>query len=372
MMIIEILAMLLAIAVIIWLIIVVFLTAPDYSQFDEPQHQLHRNPSGVSAENKEVRRLIRAMQDQLRAESKYKRIIKLRCIMDEGFTGSPVQAEHLGVEIMATDAGDVDAEWVVAPGASENRRLLYIHGGAFTVGSPRSHRMITSALSKSCGVSVLAIDYRLMPERRRKAAIADCQSAYRWMLENGPGGPSTVSEIFVAGDSAGGNLTLMLSAWARDENVRRMDAVIAFSPSTDSILANPSILKNIKSDPMLGPGLGPLARMPVPLKALAALLAGQMSPRNPLMSPLFGDLSELPPTLVQASDCEMLFDDSVRYVNRARSQGSPVTLQIWPEMVHVWQMFQHVLPEARQAIDEVAAFVQANSATAPMHEASSG
>ena len=192
------------------------------------------------------------------------------------------------------------------------------------------------------------------------------------ILGNRPGGPHTASEIFVAGDSAGGNLTLMLSAWARDENIRRMDAVIAFSPSTDSTLANPSILKNIETDPMLGPGLGPLARMPVALKALGALIAGQMSPRNPLMSPLFGDLSELPPTLVQASDCEMLFDDSVRYVNKARSHGSPVTLQIWPGMVHVWQMFQHVLPEAGLAIDEVAAFVQANSAAAPMNEASSG
>ena len=119
-MIIEVIAVLLAIAAIIWLIIAVFLTAPDYSQFDQPQHEPYRNPSEVSAENKEVRRLIGAMQDQLRAESKYKRISKLRCIMDEGFTGSPAQAEHLGVDIMATDASGVDAEWVVAPGATHS------------------------------------------------------------------------------------------------------------------------------------------------------------------------------------------------------------------------------------------------------------
>ena len=371
-MIIEIVAMVLASAATIWLLTMVFLTAPDYSQFDEPQHESQRHPSRVSAENKEVRRLIEEMHDQLRAESKRQRLVKLRCIMDEGFTGSPLQSGQLGVEIEAADANGVDAEWVVAPGTPADRRLLYLHGGGFIVGSPLSHRMITSALSKSCGVSVLAIDYRLMPEHRRKAAITDCQNAYRWMLENGPSGPNAASEIFVAGDSAGGNLTLMLSAWARDENIRRMNAVIAFSPSTDSTLANPSMLKNIGTDPMLGPGLGPPARMPVPLKALAALVAGQMSPSNPLLSPLFGDLSNLSPTLVQVSDCEMLFDDSHRYVNKARAQGSPVTLQIWPEMVHVWQMFQHVLPEARQAIDEVAAFVQANNATALMNEASRG
>ena len=371
-MIIEILVALAVIAVIAWITIRVFLAAPDQSRFDEPQHEPHRDREDVSAENSEAKRLIEAMHDKLSVEPKYKRITVLRALMDAGFTGSPMQAGQLGVDIEAVDANGVAAEWVVAPGIPADRRLLYLHGGAFAVGSPLSHRMITSALSKSCNVAVLAIDYRLMPEHRRKAAIADCQHAYRWILENGPPGPNTANEIFVAGDSAGGNLALMLSAWARDADIRRMDAVIAFSPLTDSTLANPSMVKNIKTDPMLGPGLGLPARMPVEVRTVAALIAGPMSPRNPLMSPLFGDLRNLPPTLVQASDCEMLFDDSCRYVNKARSQGSPVTLQVWPEMVHVWQMFQHVLPEARQAIDEVATFVAANIASAPMNEAISG
>lgn len=369
---IEVLAIILVSAAIVWVVTVAFLTAPDHSHFDEPQHGLHRKSAEVSSENDEVMQLINAMQDQLRGGSRRKRILRLRCIMDEGFTGSPAEAEQLGVEIIATDANGVAAEWVVAPDATHDRRLLYIHGGAFTVGSPRSHRMITAALSKVCGVAVLAIDYRLMPEHRRRAAIADCQNAYHFMLENGPSSKGTAHEVYVAGDSAGGNLTLMLSAWARDENIRRMDAVIAFSPSTDSTLANPSVIRNIETDPMLGPGLGPPARMPLPLKALAGLIAGQMNPRNPLMSPLFGDLRDLPPTLVQASDREMLFDDSLRYVNKARAQGSSVTLQIWPEMAHVWQMFQHVLPEARYAIDEVAAFIAANRVSASIDEASSG
>jgi acetyl esterase/lipase len=201
--------------------------------------------------------------------------------------------------------------------------------------------MITSALSKACGFAVLAIDYRLLPEHFRKAGVADCQNAYRYMLEHGPSGKSDAEEIYVAGDSAGGNLALMLSGWTRDAGLRRIDGVIAFSPSTDSTLSNPSAVRNIETDPMLGPGLGPL-------------------PRNPLLSPVFGDLGDLPPTLVQVSDCEMLFDHSLRYVNKAKAQGSPVTLQVWPDMVHVWQMFQHVLPEARDAIDEVAAFIAAN------------
>ena len=371
-MILEIFVTLAAVAVIAWILIRVFLAAPDHSRFDEPQHELHRDREAVSAENREAVRLIGAMQDKLRAEPRHKRISVLRKLFDEGFTGDPMTAGQLGVDIEAADVNGVDGEWLVAPGASPDRRLLYLHGGAFAIGSPLSHRMITSALSKSCNVAVLAIDYRLMPEHRRRAAIADCQNAYRWMLENGPAGPNAADEIFVAGDSAGGNLTLMLSAWARDANIRRVDAVIAFSPSTDSTLSNPSMVRNIETDPLLGPGLGPPARMPTEVKALAALVAGLMNPRNPLMSPLFGDLSGLPPTLVLASDCEMLFDDAVRYVNKARSQGSPVRLQVWPEMVHVWPMFQHILPEARQVIDEVAAFLAANSASVPMNKVSSG
>jgi len=369
---IAVLAVLIAIAALTWLVAAVLLAAPDHSRFDEPRHEIHRSQSAVSAENGEVLRLIKEMQNELRGESKRNRIFRLRCIMDEGFTGSPADAAQLGVDIRMTDAGGVAAEWIVAPGAGKNSRLLYLHGGAFTVGSPRSHRMITAALSKACGVAVLAIDYRLLPEHRRICSIRDSQAAYRWMLENGPDGAVVASEVFVAGDSAGGNLTLMLSAWVRDAGLRQMDGAIAFSPNTDATLSNPAIRGNIGTDPMLGPGLGPIARLPAPVRLLAITIAGLMRPRNPLMSPLFGDLGNLPPTLVQASDCEMLFDDSLRYVNKARTRGSPVKLQVWPDMVHVWQMFQHVLPEARHAIDEVAEFIASNRRTEPASNVGSG
>jgi monoterpene epsilon-lactone hydrolase len=363
---------LVAVVTVIWVIAVLFLVAPDHSIFDDPQPELHRDPSGVSVENSEVLRLVGMLQDAVRGVSIFKRIDRLRQIFDEGFSGSPAGADELGVAISATNAGGVDAEWVMAPGASHERRLLYIHGGAFAIGSAVSHRMITSALSKSCGVAVLAINYRLLPQHFRRAAIADCQSAYRYMLEHGPSGKSAAEEIYVAGDSAGGNLTLMLSAWARDQGLRPMDGVIAFSPATDSTLSSPSVVRNIETDPMLGPGLGRLARPPASVRALLAMSMCLSSPRNPLMSPQFGDLGNLPPTLVQVSDCEMLFGDSLRYVNKARAQGSPVTLQVWPGMVHVWPMFQHVLPEARQAIEEVAAFIAANSKPTAAARVSSG
>ncbi len=368
-MIVEIIAVLIVVAALIWVSAALFLSTPDHSYFDEPRHALHRDPAGISAENNEVKRLINVFQKEVAGESRLKRIYRLRELFDRGFTGSPMGAEELGVEINATDANGVAGEWVIAPGASHDRRLLYIHGGAFAIGSPTSHRMITAALSKACGVSVLSIDYRLFPEHFRRSAIADCHCAYVHMLGNGPSGKAEAGDIYVAGDSAGGNLTLMLSAWARDQGLRGMDAVVAFSPSTDSTLASPSARGNIDTDPLLGPGLGPLARLPGPARALLASMMGMLNPRNPLMSPLVGDLSNLPPTLVLASDCEMLFDDSQRYANKARAQGSPITLQVWPGMVHVWQMFQHVLPEARQSIDEVAAFLSANSSSARMKKA---
>ncbi len=371
-MIVEIAAVLIVIAAAVWVLAALFLSAPDHSQFDEPQHELHRDRSTVSGEIEEVWRLIDMMNKEVGQVSRVQRIYKLREIFDRGFTGSPATAEALGVEIIATDANGVAAEWVVAPEASGDRRLLYIHGGAFAIGSPTSHRMITAALSRVCRVSVLAIDYRLIPEHFRRSSIADCHTAYAWLLENGPSGQGDALDIYVAGDSAGGNLTLMLSAWARDQGLRSMDAVVAFSPSTDSTLSGPSARQNIGTDPLLGPGLGPLAQLPDTLRVLLASLMGPKNPRNPLMSPLFGELGELPPTLVQASDCEMLLDDSRRYVNKARTQGSPVTLQVWPGMVHVWPMFQHVLPEARHAIDEVAAFLAANSSSARMQKAAGG
>jgi acetyl esterase/lipase len=368
----ETFAVIVAVVALVWVISILFLAAPDQSAFDEPRHELHRDPSSVSAENNEVLRLVAAMHNAVRGASLPRRIKRLRQIFDEGFTGSPATADELGVEITATDAAGVAAEWVVAPGADSDRRLLYIHGGAFAIGSPVSHRMITSALSKICGVAVLAIDYRLLPEHSRRSGIVDCQNAYRYMLEHGPSGKSNAGEVYVAGDSAGGNLTLVLSAWARDKGLRRMDGVIAFSPSTDSTLSSPSAAGNIETDPMLAPGLGPLARLPAPIRGLLATIKCMASPRNPLMSPQFGDLGNLPPTLVMATDGEMLFDDSLRYVNKAKAQGSPVTLQVWPGMVHVWPMFQHVLPEARQSIEEVAAFIAANRTSAPAARAVSG
>jgi len=264
-------------------------------------------------------------------------------------------------KFLRTDAGGISAEWVIAPGADSARRVLYIHGGGFIMGSPKSHRTITSKFSEITNCAVLAIDYRLLPEHKHMDCVEDCRTAYQWLLENGPDGPATLQQLFIGGDSAGGNLALSLAAWVRDNNLRAPDAVIALSPLTDSTFSGASIRGNQVTDIMLEPIMRPLNRLPRFVKSWWVVWAHRIRPANPVASPLFGDLSGLPPILVQASEAEMLLDDARRYVHKACAAGSPVKLQTWPDMVHVWQIFDPDLPQAAEAWTEIGSFLQART-----------
>ena len=269
----------------------------------------------------------------------------------------------VGVDLAATftavDVDGISAEWVVAPGVDTTRRALYIHGGGFIMGSPKSHRVITAKYSEITNAAVLAIDYRLMPEHNRMAGIDDCRNAYQWLLSNGVNGPEAgeASRLFVAGDSAGGNLTLSLLAWLRDNDIRSPDAAIAFSPVTDSTYCSPSLVSNLDTDPMLGMAFQKLAIVPKWMVLLYSWQQLKRNPSSPVVSPVYGDLSGLPPTLLQASAAEALYDDARRYVNRAQAAGSPVELHSWSRMVHVWQFFYPRLPEAGHAWDEAQKFI---------------
>jgi monoterpene epsilon-lactone hydrolase len=261
-------------------------------------------------------------------------------------------------EFLATDAGGVPAEWVMAPGADTNRRVLYIHGGGFVVGSPKSHRTITNRFSEITGCCVLAIDYRLMPEHKLKLCIEDCRTAYQWILGNGPDGPGDIQQLFISGDSAGGNLTLSLIAWIRDNGLRAPEAVVALSPLADATFSGASIRGNVNTDIMLKPFMQILNKIPPFIKSWWALWTYKVRPGNPLVSPLLGDLSGLPPTLVQASESEMLLDDARRYVCKACASGSPAKLQTWTDMLHIWQIFYPQLPQAVEAWDEIEKFLK--------------
>lgn len=255
------------------------------------------------------------------------------------------------------DGVRVDGEWTQAAGADPDRRILYLHGGAFTVGSAVSHRGIISNLALRTGASVFAPNYRLMPENPRMASVTDARAAYKWILENGPNGPAPVSKLAVVGDSAGGNLTLMLSNWVRDTGLRAADAVVGISPATDSAFESPSLKRNFETDKMLKPLMAPMMKIPRSALLWYMWRNTKIAPASKHVSPLRDDLSGLPPTLIHASTAEVLYDDSVRYAVKAHAQGSDVTLQSWSHLCHVWHAFDTLLPEAGQALDQIAAFL---------------
>jgi acetyl esterase/lipase len=209
------------------------------------------------------------------------------------------------------------------------------------------------------GAAVLAIDYRLMPEHPRQASIDDCRTALRWIAARGPDGTSPARVLLLAGDSAGGNLVLMLTTWARDAGERMPDAVVALSPSTDATFGSPSLERNIATDPMLGPAFSRFLRAPRSLLLWSSWFMNRISPSDPTASPVMGDLSGLPPILIHASEAEMLIDDARRYTNKARLANSPVTLETWRFMVHVWHLFEPTLPEAKEALARIGEFLRA-------------
>jgi acetyl esterase/lipase len=280
------------------------------------------------------------------------RVRAIRGFMDRLGAGREYESEMISLQ-----TPEILGEWVLAPGYDAQRRILYLHGGAYIAGSPLSHRPITDRLARLTGAAVFALDYRLMPEHNRLAGIEDCRRAYRWILENGPGGRAPAEFLVVAGDSAGGNLTLSLLAWVRDQGLRQADAGIAFSPATDAVLDAPSLRSNVASDAMLGPAFGMLTKVPNIVLLWYTWFTSRMLPSDPRISPLRGSLANLPPILVQASDSEMLLDDARRYVAKAQAAESPVLLQTWPDMLHVWQMFTPELAEAEEAFENVAEFL---------------
>lgn len=337
---------------IIFLITVLHLRGADLSQFDSPPGESFDAGHEPSNEHDQVVASLDVGVGPVQRASRSKRLGLMREYMD-----SISQGLELSASFTPVDVAGIPAEWVIAPGADSSRRVLYIHGGAFVMGSPLSHRNITNRFSEISGAAVLAIDYRLMPEHRRLAGVEDCRNAYRWILENGPGGPEPLKRLYVAGDSAGGNLTLSLIAWVRDQSLRQPDAAVALSPATDTTFGSPSLKQNLDTDTMLGPMFKGLARVPRPIIWWISWWQNRMTPKNPVVSPIFGDLSGLPPTLVHGSEAEVLFDDCRRYVNRAAAAGSPARFQSWGHVVHVWHMFYPQLTEARQAWDEIGKFM---------------
>ncbi len=247
------------------------------------------------------------------------------------------------------DAGGVPAEWAVAEGADPSRRLLHLHGGGYVLGNITTHRDLAGALSQASGCAVLIIDYRLAPEHPFPAAVDDALAALRWMRANGPDGAGEAATTFVAGESAGGGLTIATLIAARDAGDPLPDAAVGISAWTDLAMSGASITSRAEADP----------RVRVEhLQTYAEWYLNGEDPQTPLASPLYADLTGLPPLLLQVGDAEILLDDTTRFTERARAAGVEVTEEIWPELFHVWHHQWAVLPEAQQAIDRIGAYLK--------------
>ena len=247
------------------------------------------------------------------------------------------------IECIPAQIGDIPCEWVVAPGADPDLRLLYLHGGGYVSGSGAHYLSLAGHLSAATGSAVLLPDYRLAPEHRFPASIDDCICAHGWIMTSGPYGPAPARATFIAGDSAGGGLTLATLLGLRDRRLPLPAAGIPLSACTDLTLASDSIRS--EEDPICSARCMPI---------FSKLYLGNAAPRNPLASPVFGDYAGIPPLLIQVGEHEMLRDDSVRVAAKAISDGVDVQLEVWPGMVHVFQTRE--LPESHQAIGHIADF----------------
>ncbi len=245
------------------------------------------------------------------------------------------------------NADGVPATWVSSPGAKRDQAVLYLHGGGYYAGSLTTHQALAANISLATDVPLLLVDYRLAPEHPFPAAVEDATCAYRWLLRRG----LSPERIAVAGDSAGGGLTVaaMLELKASGEPLPA--AGVCLSPWFDLAMTGESIRTKASVDPTLRPS-------DMPFVAWCYLRSAD--PKTPTASPLYGDLTGLPPILIQVGTDEILLDDSRRFAERAGQMGVSVQLDIWDDMIHVWHAYARFVPEARKAIAAIGEFLRSN------------
>ncbi|KVK74434.1 alpha/beta hydrolase [Burkholderia ubonensis] len=258
-----------------------------------------------------------------------------------------------GVSHFDVDSDGVRGRWFTPTQDGKpcaKRIVLYIHGGGFYSGSSSTHRALVAQLAKTADANVFAVDYRLLPEATYPSQIDDVLRAWDWMIGKG----YTPDRVVVAGESVGGNLAIELSLRLREQHRSLPAALFLMSPVTDLAATGESMVDNGNRDPII-------QRASMVLVSHAYL--GDVAPSNPDVSPLYANLRGLPPMLIQVGSTETLLDDAVRLARRAGNMGVPVSLEIWPNMIHQWQLFPLTIPDARNAIQDGATFVRAHTVT---------
>ncbi|RPE40423.1 acetyl esterase/lipase [Streptomyces sp. Ag109_O5-1] len=264
-----------------------------------------------------------------------------------GFSAALTRPAEAGVVTRQTVLGGRPALELEPAEVSGRGRLLYLHGGGYVVGSPDTHEGLVGELARRLGLRAVSVDYRLAPEHPFPAAVDDGLAAYRELLDAG----IDPRNLVVAGDSAGGGLSIATLLAARDAGLPQPAAVVVFSPWVDLTLAGESMRAKQDADPLF---------IEADLRALADHYVGAGDRAHPLASPLFADLTGLPPLLVQVGANEVLLDDAVRLAGRAGADDVEVTLEVGPGLPHVFQLHYGRLDEADAALDRAASFLTAH------------
>ncbi len=250
------------------------------------------------------------------------------------------------VTIEAVDLDGVPGEFSIVPGSDASRVLMFFHGGGYCSGSILSHRRLVTEAGRAAGVRTLAVGYRLAPEHPFPAALDDALDAWRYLRENG----IAAAHIAVGGDSAGGGLTLALITSLRDAEQELPGCAWLLSPWTDLTMSGDTLATKDAIDPIIHkPYLGELAD---------AYLPNGMARNDPRVSALYANLRGLPPVLIQVGSSETLLADSTRLAAAAGAAEVPVTLEIWPHMIHAWPMWNAHLEPGRRALVSAGAFIR--------------
>lgn len=280
-------------------------------------------------------------------------ISKIREIIEDY---SKLDEDTRRVDAKIIESRNPPGEWVLAANSHPERRLLYLHGGSWMSGTVQGYRPLAARIAAASGCSVFSLNYRLAPENPYPLGLEDCVAAYEWITENAPG-PSKDhltkyphEFVAIAGDSAGGNLTLATALRIRQENFNKLpNALVCLSPATDLTWGSDSMVSKREVDPIINPERLHLVAQ--------AYLQGREKLTHPHVSPLFGDFSDLPRTLIQVGEAEVLLDDATRFADKAQSQGADVSLGIFEDMPHVFQMFAPTVDTASQAIEKIGHFL---------------
>ena len=273
-------------------------------------------------------------------------IPELRNFVEKSASMSDKLPKGMGAE--QVDINGIDAEWLITDEAADKKVILYLHGGGYVSGSIRSHRMLCIPLAKHTGLRILSPEYRLAPEHPFPAGLEDVLSVYRWLLLQG----YEAKSIFLAGDSAGGGLSLAAILSLREQGDLLPAGVICLSPWADLSMSGDTFRTNARRDPVLHIDM---------MSEWASAYVDKSNPHDPLVSPVNADYHGFPPLLIQAGTEEVLLDDSRLIAEKANAAGVDVSLSIYEGMWHVWHTFGASLPETRAAFEEISDFVGAHT-----------